>query len=195
MPDAARFELTATQEWRRSWRRRLAPVAWVVLEELCEEADGDGEAHVSARSLAAVLDLDKDTVARALRVLTAAGVVAVGGQVREGGRFGRGSYRVVAGRWPIGVPTRTRARSHDGRRLRSRRPAGAGAGGGRRASADSSRSSTTTSTPAHNKIRPNPPSPTPASSDAPLPRTSSLPPSTTTTDKCPPAAAPVSLRR
>jgi DNA-binding transcriptional ArsR family regulator len=97
MPDAARFELTATQEWRRSWRRRLAPVAWVVLEELCEEADGDGEAHVSARSLAAVLDLDKDTVARALRVLTAAGVVAVGGQVREGGRFGRGSYRVVAG--------------------------------------------------------------------------------------------------
>lgn len=96
MPDAAPFELTAG-EWRRTWRRRLAPVAWVVLEELCEHADGDGEAHVSARSLAAALDLDKDTVARALRLLTAAGVVAVGGQVREGGRFGRGSYRVIAG--------------------------------------------------------------------------------------------------
>lgn len=113
-------------EWRRRWRRRLGPVAWVVLEELCDHVDGGGEAHVSARSLAAVLGLDKDTVARALRRLSSAGLVA-GGQRREGGRFGAGSYRLLvpeSGRAGSSTPMTTQP-------PRARRKSPARSGGGR----------------------------------------------------------------
>jgi hypothetical protein len=63
----------------RSLRRRVGLTAWVALEELLLDAlphaPGILAVHASARSLAARLDMSKDTAAAALRRLTAAGVV------------------------------------------------------------------------------------------------------------------------
>jgi hypothetical protein len=85
-------------------RRAVGPVAWFVLEELLL---GDGEpggatfvARASARSLSKAVSLNKDTVARALAVLAAAGVVEPLRQTSDGGRFAAGGYRVLA---PIGI--------------------------------------------------------------------------------------------
>ncbi len=123
----AEREAAGGVEWR-AWRRRLGPVAWVVLEELCDHAAGDGEARVSARSLAGVLGLDKDTVARALRRLTEAGLVVAGSQRRDGGRFGAGRYRLLipqGGRPASPAPTTTPpppARRKSPARSRSGRP-------------------------------------------------------------------------
>lgn len=63
----------------RSAKAALGPTAWVVLEELAlgAERHSDGRLFVSTsvRRLGAVLGLDKDTVARALARLRAAGFV------------------------------------------------------------------------------------------------------------------------
>lgn len=59
-------------------RRRLEPVAWLVLEELAMRAvviDGLVSAEESVRSIAGELGRSKDSVARALRQLTTAGLV------------------------------------------------------------------------------------------------------------------------
>jgi len=81
-------------------RRGLGPVAWFVLEELLL---GDGEAsgetfvaRASARSLAAAVSLNKDTVARALASLAGAGLVEQLPQSNDAGRFASGGYRVAA---------------------------------------------------------------------------------------------------
>ncbi len=58
-------------------RARLGPTAWVVLEELLLRADPAGQVGEGVRGLAAGLGLDKDTVARGLRRLRAAGLVTV----------------------------------------------------------------------------------------------------------------------
>ena len=62
----------------RALRRSVGPAAWVVLEELLlvstRQADGHLVAAVSVRDLAELTGLSKDTVARALRRLLAAGV-------------------------------------------------------------------------------------------------------------------------
>jgi hypothetical protein len=65
-------------------RRQLEPTGWTVLEELVLRAT---EARVSCgvRAIAVALGLDKDTVARALRRLRAAGLVEL---------LGPGAYRV-----------------------------------------------------------------------------------------------------
>ena len=57
-------------------RARLGPTAWVVLEELLLRADPAGQVSDGVRGLAAGLGLDKDTVARGLRRLRAAGMVS-----------------------------------------------------------------------------------------------------------------------
>lgn len=61
-------------------RRDLGPVAWVVAEALVSRAAPDAQGSLVAttgiRSLANDLGLDKDTVARALRRLKVAGLVA-----------------------------------------------------------------------------------------------------------------------
>jgi hypothetical protein len=79
-------------------RRLLGPVPWFILEELLlgpGENRGDSlVAHSSARSLAAAASLNKDTVARALTALGRAGLVVGQQQPNDGGRFGRGGYRV-----------------------------------------------------------------------------------------------------
>jgi DNA-binding transcriptional ArsR family regulator len=76
-------------------RRRLGSTAWVVFEELLLSSTGDGDgcvASVSVRSLAARLGLSKDTVARALTRLRAAGLVSNCQSRKESGTFATGSY-------------------------------------------------------------------------------------------------------
>jgi len=82
-------------------RRRLGPIAWLVLEELLLGADpGDGTdgtalpCAVSVRELAGRLELDKDTIARAVRRLIDAGLIARGQARAAGGTFARTTYLV-----------------------------------------------------------------------------------------------------
>ena len=73
--------------------RRVGPTSWSVLPALALDAKpGAGRVVVraSVRSLAAVLRLDKDTVARALSRLRDEGLV-----VLEPGRFTPGVYRLT----------------------------------------------------------------------------------------------------
>lgn len=79
-------------------RRRLGPTAWVVFEELLLASTGDDSAcvsSVSARSLAERLGLSKDTVARALTRLRAAGLVSNCQSRAESGTFATGTYRLT----------------------------------------------------------------------------------------------------
>ncbi len=75
-------------------RRRLGPLAWVVLEAAVSESC-DGVASVSARSIAAALGVSKDTAARAVRRLTDAGLMQRLGRQGDGGRFTPGRYRLL----------------------------------------------------------------------------------------------------
>jgi DNA-binding transcriptional MocR family regulator len=83
----------------RDLRRAIGPVAWFVLEELMLGEAGerpDGRAvRASVRSLASAVSLNKDTVARALRVLARAGIVVLQPQATAVGRFGSGGYLVA----------------------------------------------------------------------------------------------------
>lgn len=75
-------------------RRRLGPAPWFVLEELVLIGAAEG-AETKVRSLAAGLSLNKDTVARALGRLRAAGLVVAEPQGSCAGRFSTGRYRVA----------------------------------------------------------------------------------------------------
>jgi hypothetical protein len=93
-------------------RRRLGPVAWVVLEALVESARDEGVLTVSdqsVRGVAEALGLAKDTVARALQRLAAEHLVTRSSKRDGAGRFGAGSYVVDL---PTGLivpaPTSTR---------------------------------------------------------------------------------------
>lgn len=84
-------------------RRRLGPTGWVVFEELLLASTGPTTAccaSVSVRSLAASLGLAKDTVARALVRLRAAGLVAVTQSRSTGGVFAASNYEL---RIPPGI--------------------------------------------------------------------------------------------
>ena len=79
-------------------RAVLEPTAWIVLEELAVCAvhfDGQAVAEQSARTVAESVGRSKDAVARALRQLTAAGLIERG-ESRHGfsGRFTGGHYVV-----------------------------------------------------------------------------------------------------
>ena len=79
-------------------RRTLGPTAWVVFEELLLSAtdESDGSiASVSVRSLAGSLGLSKDTVARSLGRIRAAGLVTSEQRRADTGVFAAGSYRLV----------------------------------------------------------------------------------------------------
>jgi hypothetical protein len=76
-------------------RRQLGPMAWTVLEEmLLGSADTAGEciARVSVRRLASSLGIAKDTAARAVRRLRAAGLLAVSQPRTDRGAFDAGNY-------------------------------------------------------------------------------------------------------
>ena len=75
-------------------RRRLGPGPWFVLEELVLVGTAGG-AETNVRSLAAGLSQNKDTVARALGRLRAAGLVVAEPQGSRAGRFATGRYRVA----------------------------------------------------------------------------------------------------
>lgn len=78
-------------------RRYVGPASWAVLEEMMQAATGPADrlvAEVSIRSLAASLDLAKDTVARAVRRLRDLGVIAAEQPRSDRGVFQAGSYRL-----------------------------------------------------------------------------------------------------
>jgi hypothetical protein len=61
-----------------SWRRRLGPLPWAVLEELalCTRRDETGwVAAIGVRAIAAAVGVTKDTAARAVATLRSAGLV------------------------------------------------------------------------------------------------------------------------
>lgn len=76
-------------------RRALAPSAWLVLEELARTAGDGGVAMTNVRRLAADLGMSKDTAARALQRLIAAGLVErTENRDMDTGQFGNIAYRV-----------------------------------------------------------------------------------------------------
>ena len=97
-------------------RRVLAPSAWLVLEELAHTVDGDGTATTNVRQLAAELGMSKDTAARALQRLIAAGLVERTENRDTGtGQFGTIAYRVdlVAAGLAVASGTTTPSGSSD----------------------------------------------------------------------------------
>ena len=76
-------------------RRRLGATAWFVLEELVIGAEavesGGLRARASTRELALRLELNKDTVTRALAKLRASGVITV---ARRGGATGASVFAI-----------------------------------------------------------------------------------------------------
>ena len=78
-------------------RRAVGPIAWAVLECLAEsreEVAGETVSHASVRGIADALGLAKDTVARALRRIADAGLVAYVASRSEDGRFAASHYRL-----------------------------------------------------------------------------------------------------
>ena len=82
-------------------RRSLGPTAWVAFEVLVERSEtvaGERVAVASVRTVAAELGVAKNTAARALAVLRAAGVVTVV-QTRDGaGQFAQARYVIHTAR-------------------------------------------------------------------------------------------------
>ncbi len=86
-------------EPERVLRRSLGPTAWAVLGDVCMDAESDDAgiqvAATSARRVGDHLGIAKDTAARALRRLTAAGILRRRPQVAgPAGQFTRGTYEV-----------------------------------------------------------------------------------------------------
>jgi DNA-binding transcriptional ArsR family regulator len=77
---------------------QVGPTGWLVLEAIASHTSGDGpvvEVACSTRSLAEVVGVSKDSVARALRCLTAVGIVErVDHRDDRSGRFSSTSYLV-----------------------------------------------------------------------------------------------------
>ncbi len=79
----------------RSLRRKLRPLAWLVLEEVALTAVQDGGrwvAHTSARQVAEQVGVDPGTAAGALRVLRDRGLLRLERAKGRAGRFGLSVY-------------------------------------------------------------------------------------------------------
>lgn len=74
-------------------RQALSPTAWLVLEQLLLEADGS-VAVITVRELGRTLGLAKDTAARAVRELHAAGLADATQRRTAAGAYDTGSYRI-----------------------------------------------------------------------------------------------------
>ncbi len=99
MADTGHCPSQATSGDERLLRRSLGPTAWAVLADVAMDAqpDGDGVEVVatSARLVAAHLGIAKDTAARALRRLSAAGILCRRPQgTSAAGRFSAGTYEL-----------------------------------------------------------------------------------------------------
>jgi len=83
----------------RGVRRRVGAMAWAVLEDLALDARVDEHGVVvagsSARQVAANLDIQPGTAARALRRLRDQGLVMLVRESGSDGRFGLSAYRVA----------------------------------------------------------------------------------------------------
>ena len=93
-------------------RRALGPMAWVVFEEVLHasqpaDTGSTSSCALSVRDVAQRVGLDKDTVARAVQRLVAAGLVARSQDRTTAGTFARTTYLVSI---PVGV----RLLDHDG---------------------------------------------------------------------------------
>lgn len=79
-------------------RGEVGPISWLVVEAIAAHAPpgrGVVEVRCSSRSLAEVVDVSKDSVARAFRSLTDAGIVErVDHRDERSGRFASTTYRV-----------------------------------------------------------------------------------------------------
>ena len=101
----------------RASRRQLGPLAWAVLEELALVAQRDDAgwvAPVGVRHVASAIGINKDTAARAMAKLGAAGVVTLTGVQGSNGRR-RSGYRLHL---PDGItvqacPTNSDSQSED----------------------------------------------------------------------------------
>lgn len=79
-------------------RRAVGPIAWAVLECLaasCVDRAGETVSYEAVRGIADSLDLAKDTVARALRRLSAQRLVTYVASREHDGRFGSSHYRLT----------------------------------------------------------------------------------------------------
>ncbi len=97
----------------RALRRSLGPTAWAVLADLHLDPSPDGPGATvvatSARRVASHLGITKDTAARALRRLTAAGIVRRRPQATStAGRFAPGTYELL-----LDLPTAPRRPNRD----------------------------------------------------------------------------------
>lgn len=89
----------------QGWRRQLGPLAWAALEHLALAAEPHElgwAAPVGVRDVAAGLGVTKDTAARAVATLTAAGLVTVT-RVETGDKRSRSGYRLQL---PAGIEAR-----------------------------------------------------------------------------------------
>lgn len=101
-------------------RRAVGPVAWACLEAIVANAHGTDDgviAAVSVRTLAAELDVAKDTAARAVLVLRRAGLITPMQLRASGGAFARGRYALE-------VPAEVLAPAHRERVVARVRPVG-----------------------------------------------------------------------
>ena len=96
-------------------RRMLGPTAWIVLEEIALRSTVVGErrvARVSIRTIAGSLGIAKDTAARAVRRLRAAGVVTGVQQRTAAGVFDTGVYVICVAPEIIAVKMSSTKPSH-----------------------------------------------------------------------------------
>ena len=93
-----RRQLVVDVETAALVRGRVGPIGWLVIEAIAAHAPADGgvvEVACSSRSLAEIVCVSKDSVARALRSLIGAGLVErVDHRDERSGRFASTSYRV-----------------------------------------------------------------------------------------------------
>ena len=104
-------DLTVTAQ-SRLWRRRLGPLAWAALEDLALAANHPERGSVTpvgVRDIASRVGVTKDTAARAVTALRAAGLVVLQRVPAPDGRW-RSGYRLQL---PDGIELRARPHHPD----------------------------------------------------------------------------------
>jgi DNA-binding transcriptional ArsR family regulator len=104
-----RRQLVVDVDTAAALRAQVGPIGWLVLEAIAGHAPpgrGVVEVKCSSRSLAGIVGVSKDSVARAIRSLTDAGIVErVDHREERSGRFTSTTYLVDLGAAGIAVVT------------------------------------------------------------------------------------------